>query len=924
MNGTIDFFSPSGEKIASTVGMTEAAPVDSGAIRLSVSARDVTGVQKDNNTLNILLKDNQKIVIKDFFGDTKKKLVFDDGKEIFEADYLDKEQFNGLQFKPLQSIDEVFEGAESSATESNDYIWVVPLIAAVALGGLAIAAASDNGSGGGNNSSDTEEEKLKEAKDNANQAIDELEHLSDEQKEEARQAVNDATDTAGAEQALADAEALNLEEAKADANEAIDELEYLSDEQKEEAHQAVNDATDVPGVEKAQADAVSLNDQEEPSFLENIISGIWNAIIAIPKGLLEAIKSIIPMLSDYHFLLESAPAALTGVALVVWEALVEVIHAPLSFISNMVQWITGFTTGILGGIWGPLGTIPQILNGILILLDGLGNGLKIIIESIGIGVISLPAIITGAIGWVITLVKGIGALLSGDSSAMEDFISELSQTALQNPLIPLVLGDLFTALMAIPKLAVEIICVVAEWILGIITGVMQFIPGLIPIASVVSDFTLAIDGVLIAIHYGLSNVVNLITKLGMALIMGLPIAISTGTSAVSIIEAFIKGALGISSDDSSSDNPIINFIDSIIDFISSPISSIENIISSISNNIQDFLSDPVGFIWNMLQSAIDVILAPCKFIIDTVGSIIDFIAAPFEAISNVISSIIGDIIECVGNFISDPFGTIGDVFQSIIDIILAPCKAIIDAISSIFDFVTNPIESILSLIGDPLTLMVKFITDPAGTITELFNNVIDTILSPFKGIIDFISEVFYGITHPLETISNLINDIVAKIFGSSSDENTVSASLDESASSNDTADGNESNLYSSQLSEIKSSLDELAGLKDMTESESSEETSTQTLSEDLTNTAEESSEDAVTPAANEELSDEQIDSLLEENNNSDIDLDSLTDADNNPIAEENNTPEEQYSSDDTGGYNALDNVLAQQQLNEENNQLVAA
>ena len=51
MNGTIDFFSPTGEKLASTAEMTGAAPVESGAIRLPVSARDVTGVQKDKNAL---------------------------------------------------------------------------------------------------------------------------------------------------------------------------------------------------------------------------------------------------------------------------------------------------------------------------------------------------------------------------------------------------------------------------------------------------------------------------------------------------------------------------------------------------------------------------------------------------------------------------------------------------------------------------------------------------------------------------------------------------------------------------------------------------------------------------------------------------------------------------------------------------------
>ncbi|PNC12407.1 hypothetical protein CK477_09580, partial [Enterobacter cloacae] len=175
MNGSIDYFSSSGEKLASTVGTTGVAPAQSGAIRLPISARDVTGVQKDNNTLNIFLKDNQKIVIKDFFGDTKKKLVFDDGKEIFEGDYLAKEQFNGLQFKPLQSIEEVFAGTETAVANSEEYVWVVPLIAVTALSGLALAAINhSSGSNSNGKSLDTGKDNLDAAKDEANKAIDDM------------------------------------------------------------------------------------------------------------------------------------------------------------------------------------------------------------------------------------------------------------------------------------------------------------------------------------------------------------------------------------------------------------------------------------------------------------------------------------------------------------------------------------------------------------------------------------------------------------------------------------------------------------------------------------------------------------------------------------------------------------------------------
>ncbi len=110
-----------------------------------------------------------------------------------------------------------------------------------------------------------------------------MSYLSDEQKEAAHRAVNDATGVEGTEQALADATSDNLDGAKDSANKAIDAMDNLSGDEKDAAHQAVNDATDIAGVEKAQADAASLNAENEPSITEDIISGIWNAIIAIPK-----------------------------------------------------------------------------------------------------------------------------------------------------------------------------------------------------------------------------------------------------------------------------------------------------------------------------------------------------------------------------------------------------------------------------------------------------------------------------------------------------------------------------------------------------------------------------------------------------------------------------------------------------------------
>ncbi|PNC11155.1 hypothetical protein CK477_13050, partial [Enterobacter cloacae] len=796
---------------------------------------------------------------------------------------------------------------------------------------------------------DAAAQNLDAAKADATQAVDDMTYLSDEQKAEAKDAIQAATTVPGVEKALADAEKDNLQSAKDDANKVIDDMAYLSDEQKDNAHQSVNDATDVAGVEQAVADASSLNHEDEPSFLDslfnmvgNIVGGIWDVIIAIPKGLLEALKSVVSLLSDYHFSLESGPAALTGAALIIWETIVEVIHAPLSFLSNLVQWITGFTTGLLAGVWGPLGFIPHFLNGVLIIVDGIFNSAKIIIETIGVGVISIPAIITGAIAWCITLAKGIGAVFSGDSSAMEDFISSLSQSLSQNPLIPLVLGDIFVGIMVIPKLAVEVIGVVAEWILGVITAFLQFVPGLIPVASVVSDFPLAIDGVVIAIHYGLSNVVNLITKLGMALIMGIPIGISTGTSLVSIVESFVKGLLGISSDENVASNPVNDIIDNIIAFIESPISGTGDLISSISSSIGQFFSNPIGTIGDLIQGTIDLILSPFKDIIDAIGSVFDSITSPFKDIIDAagsvfdfimnpfetVGNIISGVMEGIGNIISNPFGAVGDIFQGIIDLVLSPFKGIIDTVNSVINVVLNPVDAILGLIGDPVGMAFNFMTNPVGTITVLINNVIDTVLSPFKGIIDFVGSLIYGVTHPLETISNIFNDIIGTIFGGSSGEsaadvaeafNTVIDDVEttvdnfvESPATFVMGENTDNTLTMNDLVEISSTLDTLAGYAD-----------TNVVSLSVMADAQPSL-DAAMPAVNEELTDVQLASLLEENQSGELDLDSLIGAENDLNVAETNTPDAQHSVEDTGGYNVLDKIISQIQLSEDNYSFAAA
>lgn len=196
-------------------------------------------------------------------------------------------------------------------------------------------------------------------------------------------------------------------------------------------------------------------------------------------------------------------------------------------------------------------------------------------------------------------------------------------------------------------------------------------------------------------------------------------------------------------------------------------------------------------------------------------------------------------------------------------------------------------------------------------------------------------------THPLETITNAIKSVIEGIFGSTSDENTDTASnsfstfsetvKDVSTAATDAIDNmlehtentvndflsdpvkfvfgesNENSNPSSDLAEITNMLDEVAGSAD----------SNVVLLNDVLEG--QVSMEAKAPVINEEISEVQSASLLEENNNSEINLDSVDSAESNAIPPtKNSSAEEQSGVEDAGIYS---NLL---QLNEEIYHVAAA
>ena len=118
-------------------------------------------------------------------------------------------------------------------------------------------------------------QELKEAKDKAKEDIKDL-NLTPEEKTAAEKAIDDAKDKTEVEKAVEDAKAKSaandkkdqedkeLADAKDEAKDKIDKLPNLSDEEKKEAKDKVDEATDKDGIDKAVKDA-KAKDEEKAS-----------------------------------------------------------------------------------------------------------------------------------------------------------------------------------------------------------------------------------------------------------------------------------------------------------------------------------------------------------------------------------------------------------------------------------------------------------------------------------------------------------------------------------------------------------------------------------------------------------------------------------------------------------------------------------
>jgi len=146
----IDVFSKAGKELTYSNANVIKVPQPGAIVKVNIPTNSISGAVKSGNNLVILQKNGEKITLEDFFpagGNAEPtKLVIADGEYLYQANY-DSDNFSGLEFSAVSSMDEVISG-EGTEQGVNPAVWIVPLVVA-GVAGIAIAASNSGGGGGG-------------------------------------------------------------------------------------------------------------------------------------------------------------------------------------------------------------------------------------------------------------------------------------------------------------------------------------------------------------------------------------------------------------------------------------------------------------------------------------------------------------------------------------------------------------------------------------------------------------------------------------------------------------------------------------------------------------------------------------------------------------------------------------------------------
>lgn len=258
-------------------------------IKVTLPKYDISGVQKFGNNLVLVNGDNEQIVIEDFFvakGQEKNKLVIEDERALFDGEgqlYLaeyDAENFAGLEFVPIASMDEVMGEQAANDGETNHAVWIIPLIGAAVVG-AAIAIANDSDSdSSSNNNNDSNNSDAQNALDNAQKAFEaSLDSLT--------VAKQNLADAIAAMQANPSADTI---QAVADAKAALEQATTALDQSKAQLDSAITNAKG-QGLDTAQAEKVITDAEADIADAEAVLEQA-TAMLESAQALIEHILNV--------------------------------------------------------------------------------------------------------------------------------------------------------------------------------------------------------------------------------------------------------------------------------------------------------------------------------------------------------------------------------------------------------------------------------------------------------------------------------------------------------------------------------------------------------------------------------------------------------------------------------------------------------
>lgn len=767
-------------------------------IKVTLPKYDISGVQKFGNNLVLVNGDNEQIVIEDFFvakGQEKNKLVIEDERALFDGEgqlYLaeyDAENFAGLEFVPIASMDEVTGEAVDNG-ETNHAVWIIPLVGA-AIVGAAIAISDSNDSSSSSNSNDnnnnSDSNDAKDALDNAQKAFEaKLDDLTVAKQNLADAiAAMQANPTADTIKAVNDAKAA-LENATTVLDQAKTQLDSAITTAKDkgldtaQAEKVMTDAADdIASAETALEQATTLLESAQ-ALLDHIlnVSGIHiNVQDALDYATNAKINPSAENLSEALGLLDSLKAAL-GVSDASRGSLVRLQNA-IELLKQAMEKADGHgintdeAKALIDALDGKYEEMLALIDAELAAAYANKAAVEAAQEAVAKAVVALEVAEAAELLAKEKLEEALALKQSVMANNEQDRIDEVNQMIINANAALEAARDAVNAANDAVNAANDAIGNISHEVSK------EFVPELIDLKEHLDELEAIDKGIVLqeektfweALQDFADSVVNTFRELFQQIMDSKPVQIikdiieGIGNAIAAVWDAFVEAVKG-------GINIIKIAIKAVADLIGEGVEVVVNIIKLGVEAVKDAISLGMEVIKDGINAFVVGISDAIKDAIGSmgildwldltkvVGVVIDVITFSIKNIVDNIWNVIKEIPNKIIDYLVDSVGAIvGEISQSLADAFNIIKNAFTDIVNEFYEaFIKNPFDSLIKPIIDKIW---DIITNPFDYIADVITAIIDTI----KDVVAIIKSV---IELPGKLIDAFV-DFVKEIFTSEGD-----------------------------------------------------------------------------------------------------------------------------------------------------------